>query len=410
MILEPQFLHASIDVMSDLVMSNKLNAPSEEVVMKMVLIWIQWDSLTRSAFLPTLLESVRLEQIPCGTLQGLIDVNTTEEMRCVLQDVVKKVNEEVTHVRDVSEVQQRTEQRLGMTAQNVLLLIGRSNREHTLCCYHPPSKASFFIDLPSVCRTFGAKLAVTDTNEIYVATDDYREKSVYRYNHVQAKWVEISHMLQGRSNFSLVAINDNIFALGGLNDWEILRSVEWYDPARDEWQFASSMPRNVIDFNAVAYHDTIYLFSGSRTMSYHIHNDTWTATLPPMPTPRLQVACTTKGSEIWLIGGFLAQSSSDVPTVNVESFRPESNTWTKRVPLPSLLRSCSAVSYQPGGKLYLCGMWCGVHEMGLNIPMQLSSQFDLYDFEEFTHCWTDIAFDIPMKHVQSCATARVFQR
>ncbi|XP_033646138.1 kelch-like protein 18 [Asterias rubens] len=409
-IMEPHLVESSLDVMQDLVQSNKLNAPSEDVVLKMVLKWVHWDSVSRSVHLPTLLQSIRLKQIPCGTLQGLMDVNTTQEMKCILKDVIKKMKEEVKHQQDLTEVKQRPEQRLGMTAQNVLLLMGRSNREHTLCCYHPPSKASFFIDLPPVCRTFGAKLAVTDTNDLYLATDDYREKSVFRYNHVQAKWVEISPMLQGRSSFSLIAINGNIFALGGLNDWEILRSVEWYDPARDEWQFASSMPRNVIDFSAAAYHNMIYLFSGSRTMSYHTQTDTWVATLPPMPTPRLQVACTTNASEIWLIGGFLAQSSSEVPTVNVESFRPESNTWTKRVPLPSLLRFCSAVSYRPGGRLYLCGMWCGVHEMGLNIPMQLSSQFDLYDFEEVSNCWADIAFDIPLQDVQSCATARVFQR
>ncbi|XP_022104765.1 kelch repeat and BTB domain-containing protein 8-like [Acanthaster planci] len=407
---EPQVVHASIDVINDIVRSNQLNVASEDTVLKMVLTWLQWDLITRKVFMTGLLENVRLQHITHDSLHSMTTVDMEPEMMCAVQDAVKVCKEAFHSCKESNSSQQKLMQRLGMSAQEVLLLIGRSCTEHTLCCYHPPSQTSFFINLPPVCRTFGAKLVVTDANDIYVATDDYREKSIFRFNHIQAKWVEMSPMLQGRSNFAFVTVGGKLFALGGLNDWEILRSVEWYDPARDEWQFASSMPRDVIDFSAATCKNMIYVFSGSRTMRYDIHTDTWIATLPPMPTPRLQAACTTNGSEIWLIGGFLAQSSSEVPTVSVESFLPESNSWTKKEPLPSLLRFCSAVRYEAGSKLYLCGMWCGVHEMGLNIPMQLSSQFDLYDFDELTNCWADIAFDIPMQEVESCASARVFKR
>ncbi|XP_038050674.1 kelch-like protein 28 [Patiria miniata] len=406
---ESQVVHASIDVVNDIVQSNQLNVASEDAVLQMVLAWVQWDVMTRRVFMTRLLEYVRFEHIAHDSLQSVIAVNVVPEINCAVEEAIK-LNKEAFRSHHDNPPQQKSMQRLGVNARDVLLLMGRNYREHTMCCYHPPSQTSFFIDLPPVCRTLGAKLVVTDANDIYLATDDFREKSVFRFNHIQAKWVKISPRLQGRSNFAIASVHGKIFALGGINDWEILRSVEWYDPARDEWQFASSMPRDVIDFSVATYQNMIYVFSGSRTMKYDSLTDTWIATLPPMPTPRLQTACATNGSEIWLIGGFLAQSSSEVPTVSVESFQPDSNSWSKKEPLPSLLRFCSAVRYHPSSRLYLCGMWCGVHEMGLNIPMQLSSQFDLYDFDQLTSCWTDIAFDIPMQEVQSCAGARVFKR
>ena len=68
-IMEPHLVESSLDVMQDLVQSNKLNAPSEDVVLKMVLKWVHWDSVSRSVHLPTLLQSIRLKQIPCGTFK-----------------------------------------------------------------------------------------------------------------------------------------------------------------------------------------------------------------------------------------------------------------------------------------------------------------------------------------------------
>ena len=148
--------------------------------------------------------------------------------------------------------------------------------------------------------------------------------------HIRKKWIAVAQRLQGRTDFQLQVVNGNIYILGGLNDWEILNSVECYDPSADEWKFMTPMPRDVIDFTSAVYRDSIYVFSGSRTMSYNTVTDLWTATLPAMTTPRLRSACVTHGNEIWVIGGSSAQSSTEVPCIQVEKYLPDEGKWEKR--------------------------------------------------------------------------------
>ncbi|XP_071479757.1 kelch repeat and BTB domain-containing protein 8-like [Diadema antillarum] len=295
--------------------------------------------------------------------------------------------------------------RLGMSSQELLLLAGRYGRQHTIFCVHIPSRRCFFLDLPPICRTFGALVTVVD-NELYAITNDYQDKSTFHYNHIRKKWTQVSQRLQGRTDFQIQAVNGKIFIMGGLNDWEILNSVECYDPSLDEWHFRTQMPRDVIDFTSAVYRDSIYIFSGSRTMCYNTVTDLWTATLPAMPTPRLRSACVTLGNEIWVIGGSSAQSSTEVPCTQVERYSPDGGKWETGSPLPSLLKFCLATVYK--SKLYLCGVWCGVHEMGVNVPVQLHPQFDIYLFDSGRGKYEDIAIDVPLQDVLSCCTAKLF--
>ena len=406
---EEEFLQLSLETLLDLTKSRNINIKKEDSMFEAVMRWVTADRDVRSEHIEQLLEGIRLEFVDKGLLWRALAQDVLDQASFVCRNQLERLAAQHSTVSD-AENEGKSGHRLGMTAQDSILLLGRRGREHALLSVELPSKKYQFMDIPPVCRTLGAKMAVTTTNDIYLATDDYKDKSVYRYNHIRGRWVEVAPMLQGRADFGFVHLNGCLYVIGGMNDWEILKSVECYEIAKDEWHFIDPMPRDVIEFSVATLTNSLYIFAGSRTMSYSTTTKTWKPVMPAMPTPRIRVACVTHGTEIWTIGGLSAspvsQDVADVPCCGVEAFAPLSQRWSIRGSLPSLIKFGSAVKYK--GKVYLCGMWSGVHELGLGIPMELNPQFDLYEFNDTNERWEDIRFDIAMEEVHSCDVAKIF--
>lgn len=407
---QDEFMSAPENIVQSIVSSRMLNVTSEGDVFEAVYRWYKSDPEGKVQSTQKIMANVNMgsldkSQITAARKEGLVpilDVAFSEPSAAVAgESATLFVSSPQLSVDKAPEPCLR----LGMSAQELLLLAGRHGRQHTVFCVHMPSRQCFFLEMPPICRTFGALVAVVN-NEVYAITNDYQDKSMFHYNHIRKKWTAVSQRLQGRSDFQVQTVNGKIFIMGGLNDWEILNSVECYDPSVDEWRFMAPMPRDVIDFSSAVYRDSIYVFSGSRTMGYNTVTDLWTATLPAMPTPRLRSACVSWGKEVWVIGGSSAQSSTEVPCTQVEKYLPDEGRWESGPSLPSLLKFCLATVYQ--NKLYLCGVWCGVHEMGVNVPVQLHPQFDLYLYDSSRATFNDIAIDIPLQDVLACGTARLF--
>ncbi|XP_063964243.1 kelch repeat and BTB domain-containing protein 8-like isoform X1 [Lytechinus pictus] len=400
---QEEFLNAPSNVVLSIASSRMLNVRSEGDVFEAMFQWYKKDPTSKVCTAQQILKHVNVKflsrmQVARARTEGLLPLEPT----------TSETNPSAISDSQVSASQSSSSEpgaRLGMSAQELILMAGRHGRQNTIFCVHLPSRQCYFLDLPPICRTFGALVTVVD-NEVYAITNDYQDKSMFHYNHIRKKWMAVAQRLQGRTDFQLQVVNGNIYILGGLNDWEILNSVERYDPSVDEWQFMTPMPRDVIDFTSAVYRDSIYIFSGSRTMSYNTVTDLWTATLPAMTTPRLRSACVTHGKEIWVIGGSSAQSSTEVPCIQVEKYLPDEGRWESGGYLPSLMKFCLATVYQK--ELYLCAVWCGVHEMGVNVPVQLHPQFDLYLYNKHATTFNDVGIDIPLQDVLSCSTARLF--
>ncbi|XP_072034674.1 kelch repeat and BTB domain-containing protein 8-like [Amphiura filiformis] len=408
---EDEFLQVSAETLVDLTKSQDLNIDKEDAMFEAVMRWVSADRDGRSIHIEQLLRDIHLELVDKALLWRALAQDVFDQAPAECRSRLERLASQHSSVPCLDgDSGGKGVQRLGMTAQESILLFGRRGREYALLSVELPSKRYQFMDIPAVCRTLGAKMAVTPTNDIYLATDDYKDKTVFRYNHIRRRWAEVAPMLQGRADFGLVHLNGCLYAIGGMNDWEILKSVECYDIAKDEWHFIDPMPRDVIEFSVATLTNSLYIFAGSRTMSYSTTTKTWKPVMPAMPSPRIRVACVTYGTEIWTIGGLsaspLSQDVADVPCCGVEAFAPLSQRWSIRGSLPSLIKFGSAVKYK--SKVYLCGMWCGVHELGLGIPMQLNPQFDLYEFNESNERWEDIRFDMPMEEVHSCDVAKIF--
>ncbi|XP_033105879.1 kelch-like protein 12 [Anneissia japonica] len=386
---EEEFLKASESLIREIISNENLNVEHEQSVFETLVEWIKFDEKSRSNYTADLLACISLSKIDEQYLRDEWNKNTflTESLA---PWNIEKGPEETLIKPD----------RLGTTKRELLLCVGRKNREQALWCQSVECSISYSIALPVVCRVMGVQFVVTNDNDIYIATDDYRDKSFYKYSHIQENWIEMSPMLYGRSEFSLKCVNDRIFTIGGMSDWDILNSVECYNPLRNEWTFKSEMPRDVLDYRTAVYRDSIYIFSGSRTMCYNTTTDTWTPSLAPMPTPRLCPGIVTVGSEIWAIAGESAGDGETYakPMVEVEAYIPESNTWERKPPLNVAIKYCSACMYN--SKLYVCGL-------RLSMISSLNSRCSMFVYDSVKEEWTDLGL-ISLLEVTGMVTAKMF--
>lgn len=125
-------------------------------------------------------------------------------------------------------------------------------------------------------------------------------------------------MPQPREQLVSAAVNDRIYAIGGqvLHDdpdpayYEVLNTVQEYDPTSNTWETKSPMPTARRDAFASAVNGTIYVFGGHAETGYS-------------------------------------------PSVAVEAYDPVANEWTTRAPMPRI--NPGAVSCAVNGKIYVIG-------------------------------------------------------
>jgi DNA-binding CsgD family transcriptional regulator len=137
-------------------------------------------------------------------------------------------------------------------------------------------------------------------------------------------------------NVGAAFIGEWIFVPGGLtSDGVPTAVVEAYNPAEEEWQQVSQLPRPVSSY-ALAVHDNkLYLFGGkdsrgyiNTTYIYDPQEDRWREG-KEMPTRRAYSAAATLGPLIFVLGGYDGQREYST----CEVYDPENNTWGTCEPL-----------------------------------------------------------------------------
>lgn len=83
------------------------------------------------------------------------------------------------------------------------------------------------------------------------------------YDPVRNVWFPVSGMKHARRNAAVVAIGDKLMVIGGYGGSVALRSVEVYDPLRDEWTDSASLCGSTRSHaSAALYNNQVYVFGG----------------------------------------------------------------------------------------------------------------------------------------------------
>lgn len=168
-----------------------------------------------------------------------------------------------------------------------------------------------------------------------------------------------------RDDFGTAVVGGRIWVVGGMTGERAhkLASVEVYDPRADSWSAGPALPAGRSSPGTTHVGEVVYAFGGTTQSGDHVtvsdaataldtRNGRWTR-LPPMPTPRYELAAVAVGRRIYAIGG----DGGDGPVRTVEVYDTRTRTWSAGPPLPKARSSLRAVLL--GSRIYAVGGLAG---------------------------------------------------
>nr|XP_020475447.1 kelch repeat and BTB domain-containing protein 12-like [Monopterus albus] len=394
---EEEVLELDAQRLGDLLGSDDLNISQEEVVLELVLRWVErrrGDSQSEAQAVE-LLRRVRLELVDPGFLRKARRKNPV-----LLRDA------ECFGMIDAAlqrSAQPRPTLRYGMETTDLLLCLGGVNKEGVPArrggradlsfCFAPHGRKTYYIPSPlRGCGGMGQITAgaVTQDNNIVVAIeaeDQHRVKRVdiYRYdNSEENSWVELCSAPY-RDMYALGLVGDAIYMTGGQmkvhNHYIITNSVErWSLKRGGSWLSFAPLPLPLACHCAVSLKQHLYVLAGwspqfhpddepdklsNRVFQFDTRKDRWTERAR-MKYSRYRCGTAVLKGEIYILGGIGCDGEDHGQSrrclSSVEIYNPDTDTWRAGPTLPTSLLSLRTHASNVGvldGKLYLCGYYKG---------------------------------------------------
>ncbi|XP_034470847.1 kelch-like protein 33 [Hippoglossus hippoglossus] len=184
--------------------------------------------------------------------------------------------------------------------------------------------------------------------------------SVYRYDPHQNSWESLADMQQMRCLFSVVVLDGKMFSIGGHCDPEYIESVERYCPTSNSWSFTWPLDLPLGGHVAKVLQGQI-LVSGGLNSDYRClssmfryHPETGSTYLANMTKPRAKHCMETLDGRLYVAGGTTAGAPVNVVDMfDCEVYNLETDTWTAITSL--LLPHVGAGSAVLEGKFYVLG-------------------------------------------------------
>ena len=168
--------------------------------------------------------------------------------------------------------------------------------------------------------------------------------AAFRYDAATDVWERIADLPAGRHHMPLAAVNDTLYALGGLTTTGsgfLAQDNLWiYDVGTDQWAARAALPQprgasaaGVMDGHIVVaggYNDNVQLVDS--VVIYDPESNSWRAGAP-IPTPRDHLAGSIVNDVFYLIGGRRVTATSTL--VTVEAYDLVTDSWTALADMPT---------------------------------------------------------------------------
>ncbi|XP_029342500.1 kelch-like protein 3 isoform X6 [Acyrthosiphon pisum] len=356
-----EFLSLSSDDVVKIISFNDLAVPYEEKVFDCVIEWVKHDLEHRIHFLPELMEHVRLPLLKSDILFNISEEPLLKNSpKCkdfvydALQFNIQKSFQYITIPKTI-----RCKPRQFGGSQKVILTFNRSNKFPK--CYtewYDPA-TNLRENAPGIndCRQ-SAGVGVIGDQFVFIVggVNGSSSKSVIVLD-VSLKshsWVPMVDMLVSRARPGVGVLNNCIYAVGGLDGTNNLKSAEIFDVSTQKWRMVSSMSTTRSCMGIGVLNNCLYAIGGSsnkhslKSVEYYDPSlDTWTP-VAEMSVCRTSVGVGVLDGVIYAIGGFNGNYLK-----SVEVYRPSDGVW-------SSIADMHFSRYQPGvavldGLLYVMG-------------------------------------------------------
>ncbi|XP_038142202.1 kelch repeat and BTB domain-containing protein 12-like isoform X2 [Cyprinodon tularosa] len=383
---EDEVLELDAQRLGDLLSSDDLNISQEELVLELVLRWVERhkNNLQSEAQAVELLRHVRLELVDPGFLRKarrrnpvlLRDAECFGMIDAALQ--TSSLCESVAPPRPTL--------RYGMETTDLLLCLGGVNTEgvparrggvaNQSFCFAPRGRKTYCITSPlRDCGGQGQITAgvVTRNNNILVAID--------AEDQCRTRRLDIY-----KDMYSLGLAEDALYLIGGQmkvhNHYIITDSVDrWSLKRGSSWLSFAPLPLALACHSTVNLKEHLYVLGGwtpqnqpddepdklcNRVFRFEPGKDRWTE-CATMKYSRYRCGTAVLNGEIYILGGIGCDGEdcgqSRRCLSSVEIYNPDTDSWRPGPTLPTTLLSLRTNASNLGvveGKLYLCGYYKGV--------------------------------------------------
>ncbi len=212
--------------------------------------------------------------------------------------------------------------------------------------------------------------------------------TVEAYDPTTDTWTNKASMTRARFAHGAVTLNGTIYAIGGNStaDGAALASVEQYDPVSDTWTNKADLPTPRVSFAAAVVNGNIYVVGGvignTAVAGVYIYNstsDTWSIGAN-IPTPRATLAAVVVNGQILAMGGSIPGAGG---TSRVEQYDPAYNVWSSELDMPTSSRNeCYAAVI--GNTVYVFGGYDNytMQSVGVQPVLKIFTAIELEFFTE----------------------------
>ncbi len=171
-----------------------------------------------------------------------------------------------------------------------------------------------------------------------------------------AAWITKAPLQQARQEVAVAELDGRVYVIGGLVGFEIVGTVEVYDPAGDSWSFAAPLPVPLHHVAATSVGGMLYVMGGwsdffaterAELYAYDPVGDAWSPKAP-MPAARAGLAAAGIDGRHYAAGGFPPEREHDLAV-----YDPAQDEWTELAPMPTGRNHLGAVAFD--GLLYVVG-------------------------------------------------------
>uniref|UniRef100_A0A8C8HHG7 BTB domain-containing protein n=1 Tax=Oncorhynchus tshawytscha TaxID=74940 RepID=A0A8C8HHG7_ONCTS len=188
--------------------------------------------------------------------------------------------------------------------------------------------------------------------------------STYRYDPLQNLWERLADLHKTRCNFSMVVLDRMIYAIGGDIDPETnLDSVERYCPNTDTWSFSRPLDMTLSCHAATMLDGKIFISGGldcrhqCRVSMFLYHPERGTNYLAEMRQPRARHCMETLNCNLYVAGGVTVdENMTSIDQLACEVYDSVSDLWSALTPLA--VPHVGAASVVLEGMLYVLGGYC----------------------------------------------------
>ncbi|CAI9723741.1 kelch 13 isoform X3 [Octopus vulgaris] len=169
----------------------------------------------------------------------------------------------------------------------------------------------------------------------YTITGKFAKKTVYRYIPYRRKWQQVAAMNEYRCLFYLGVLNNQLYAVGGINWTGVLPSVEVYNCDQDVWEKDKDLPYLVHEHAGCVLNNQLYISGGhdgtdllNDVVSYDPLVKDWKRR-ESMIQRRSCHAMASVNGYIYAVGGCTMQQGLIQDIKDCEKYDPVTDQWTR---------------------------------------------------------------------------------